>query len=161
MTMGLSSFAEDNRELITWVTKKLTSNFYGEGAFYGDFNRDGSVDVVSGPFITMGQIFQQACLPAGQSIRSRKLFDNFLTFVHDFNDDDWDDILIIGWPGYKKDHEHVWYENPKHKSELWARHAVFEEIDNESPAFGDLLGDHSPELIFISKRSSPVGPLLT
>ncbi len=149
MTMGLSSFAEDNRELITWVTKKLTSNFYGEGAFYGDFNRDGSVDVVSGPFYYHGPKFsnKHAYRPVNQ-YDPENYSDNFLTFVHDFNDDDWDDILIIGWPGYKKDHEHVWYENPKHKSELWARHAVFEEIDNESPAFGDLVGDHSPELIF-------------
>ena len=114
------------------------------------------MDVVSGPFYYHGPKFsnKHAYRPVNQ-YDPENYSDNFLTFVHDFNDDDWDDILIIGWPGYKKDHEHVWYENPKHKNGLWARHDVFEEIDNESPAFGDLVGDHTPELIFHLSVLSP------
>ncbi len=140
-----------DHELVTWETKQLTDKFYGEGAFFGDFNKDGAMDIVSGPFWYEGPEFTDM-----HEYRPAKEYDplgysdNFLTFVEDFNRDGWYDILIVGWPGYKKDHEHVWYQNSK-GSEPWARHEVYKEIDNESPAFGNLVGDATPELIFHSK----------
>ncbi|MEM6470487.1 MAG: VCBS repeat-containing protein [Planctomycetota bacterium] len=147
-----STAAATERELISWDTKKLSSKFFGEGAFYGDFNRDGVIDIVSGPFWYEGPEFEER-----HEYRPAKEFDplnysdNFLTFVHDFNDDGWDDILVIGWPGYKKDHEHVWYENTQGKAAAWPRHNVYKIVDNESPTFGNLVGDESPELIFHSE----------
>jgi len=48
--IGPNTATANEHELITWKTKKLTPHFYSEGAFYGDFNRDGTLDVVSGPF---------------------------------------------------------------------------------------------------------------
>ncbi len=149
---NLPAVAQKDRELITWKTKKLSPHFYGEGAYYGDFNKDGRVDVVSGPFWYQGPDFSKKheYRPAKQ-YKPEGYSDNFLTFVHDFNRDGWDDILIIGWPGYKKDHEHVWYENTKGKGGMWPRHDVFKEVDNESPVLGNLVGDQQPELIFHSK----------
>ncbi|HBE70037.1 MAG TPA: hypothetical protein DDW52_17970, partial [Planctomycetaceae bacterium] len=145
----LSPPSSTARELITWQTKQLSSEFFGEGAFHGDFNRDGHVDVVSGPFWYEGPDFavQHEYRPA-KAYDPHGYSDNFLTFVHDFNADGWDDILIVGWPGYKKDHEHVWYENNQGGDGSWSRHEVFKEVDNESPAFGNLVGDDTPELMF-------------
>ncbi|MEC7450660.1 MAG: VCBS repeat-containing protein [Planctomycetota bacterium] len=147
--MALPTTSASERELITWETKKLSSDFFGEGAYFGDFNNDGVVDVVSGPFWYEGPGYSEKheYRPAKQ-YEPEGYSDNFLTFVHDFNDDDWDDILIIGWPGYREGHEHVWYENPRGQNDTWKRHGVFKEVDNESPAFGDLVGDEKPELIF-------------
>ena len=141
--------AVKKHELISWNTRQLSSDFYGEGAFFGDFNQDGAVDVVSGPFWYQGPGFSKkhGYRPAKQ-YDPEGYSDNFLTFVHDFNSDGWDDILIVGWPGYKEGHEHVWYENPQGKEGAWSRHEVFQEVDNESPAFGNLVGDEKPELIF-------------
>ena len=147
--MALPTTSASERDLITWETKKLSSDFFGEGAYFGDFNKDGVVDVVSGPFWYEGPGYSEKheYRPAKQ-YEPEGYSDNFLTFVHDFNDDDWDDILIIGWPGYREGHEHVWYENPRGQNDTWKRHGVFKEVDNESPAFGDLVGDENPELIF-------------
>ena len=116
LSLVIPSNSEEDRELISWETKKLTADFYGEGAYHGDFNKDGAVDVVSGPYWYEGPDFtkKHEYRPA-KKYDPKQYSDNFLTFVHDFNNDDWDDILIIGWPGYKKDHEHVWYENTKGK----------------------------------------------
>ncbi|MEM9282385.1 MAG: VCBS repeat-containing protein [Verrucomicrobiota bacterium] len=141
--------AEKTQELISWDTKQLSAEFYGEGAYFGDFNRDGAIDVVSGPYWYAGPEFSDAheYRPA-KEYDPLRYSDNFLTFVHDFNKDGWDDILIIGWPGYKEDHEHLWYENPKGKDGAWPRREVFKEVDNESPNFGNLVGDEEPELIF-------------
>ncbi|HAY81836.1 MAG TPA: hypothetical protein DCY79_18690 [Planctomycetaceae bacterium] len=140
---------EKDRELISWNTKQLSATFFGEGAFFGDFNNDGAVDVVSGPFWYQGPEFsKQLAYRRAKPFKPEGYSDNFLTFVHDFNNDGWDDILIIGWPGYREGYEHVWYENPQGKKGNWPRHEVFKEVDNESPAFGNLVGDSNPELIF-------------
>ena len=95
--VSLTAFAEEKPQLITWETKQLSADFYGEGAFHGDFNRDGVVDVVSGPYWYEGPEFsvKHEYRPA-KKYDPLKYSDNFLTFVHDFNKDGWDDILIIG-----------------------------------------------------------------
>ena len=38
----------------------LSRDFYAEGAYFGDFNRDGKMDVVIGPFWFEGPDFQKA-----------------------------------------------------------------------------------------------------
>ena len=38
---------------------KLTDKFYAEGAYYGDFNKDGKMDVVAGPYWYEGPDFQK------------------------------------------------------------------------------------------------------
>ncbi|MEM7010280.1 MAG: hypothetical protein AAF585_02250, partial [Verrucomicrobiota bacterium] len=81
----LPAAAEKDHELISWETKQLSADFYGEGAFYGDFNKDGAIDVVSGPFWYQGPEFDQKheYRPA-KKYDPLKYSDNFLTFVHDF-----------------------------------------------------------------------------
>ena len=38
---------------------QLTDKFYAEGAYYADFNKDGHLDVVAGPFWYEGPDFQK------------------------------------------------------------------------------------------------------
>ena len=89
---------------------RLTDKFYCEGAYYADFNRDGKLDVVSGPYWYAGPDFQKR-----YEVRTPVEFDptnysdNFLTYTGDFNGDEWPDILYVPWPG--KDAS--WYENPR------------------------------------------------
>ena len=137
--------------LVTWKTIKLTGDFHCEGAHFGDFNKDGEKDVVSGPFWYEGPEFKRKhTYRPVKKYEPIKYSDNFLTYVYDFNGDGWDDVFIVGWPGYKKDHEHCWYENPKGGEGHWQKHMAFQMVDNESPTLGDLTGDGKPELIFHS-----------
>jgi hypothetical protein len=73
--------------------------------------------------------------------------DNFLSYVHDFNKDGWDDVLVLGFPGA----ESWWFENPKGVQGAWARHVALDVTDNESPTFLDLTGDGKPEIVCSSK----------
>ncbi len=41
----------------TFKKSVLSDKFYAEGAYYGDFNRDGKLDVVAGPFWYEGPDF--------------------------------------------------------------------------------------------------------
>ena len=129
----------------------LSDQFYSEGAAIGDFNHDGKMDVVIGPFWYEGPDFKAKHLYAAEDFMN-KAYDphgyskNFFAFTHDFNGDGWTDILIVGFPG----EDTSWYENPRGKDEPWKRHVALKVTDNESPTFGDLLGDGHPVLVCMS-----------
>lgn len=133
-----------------WDKRWLSGLFYGEGAAFGDFNKDGKLDVVSGPFIyeapefTMKRTFTDV-----RSHDPLAYSDSFFQYTHDFDQDGWTDILVIGFPGK----ESFWYRNPGKDADPkrnWERHVVLKVVDNESPMFANIVGDESPELVCMS-----------
>jgi HEAT repeat protein len=144
---------------------QITDKFWAEGASFGDFNRDGNMDIVSGPFWYEGPDFKKRheIWPATTSFTRKKsdgseesipgfegalgtkntYSECFLTFTCDFNNDGWPDVLIIGFPGKAA----AWYENPKGAEGPWPRHQVFDEVGDESPGFADVTGDGKPEIL--------------
>jgi HEAT repeat protein len=123
----------------------LFTEFYAEGAYYADLNRDGKMDVIAGPFWFEGPDVQKR-----HEYRPVKAFDpkgysdNFLTYAGDFNGDGWSDILCVPFPGA----EGFWYENPKGADGHWQKHLAYNKIGNESPVWGDVSGGGRPELLF-------------
>ena len=175
LSLALPTFAADFT-VHTWKKIQLSDQFWSEGAAIGDFNHDGKMDVVSGPYWWEGPDFKvrheydnattrksegytapfklgpisKITIPGfeGALGQNNAYSDNFFAFVHDFNKDGWDDILIYGFPGK----EATWYENPKGEkaadgSEHWTKHKVFDVVDNESPQWGDITGDGKPEIV--------------
>jgi len=140
---------------------QITNKFWSEGADIGDFNRDGKMDVASGPFWYAGPDFKKRheYRPAtatfanatGEVIegfqgalgKKNAYSDNFFTFVFDFNGDKWHDILIVGLPNKPA----TLFLNPKGKEGHWPAHQVFDTVDNESPGFMCIDGCGKPELI--------------
>ena len=125
---------------------KLSDQFFSEGAHAADFNKDGTLDFVAGPYWYEGPDFQKRHqIYEGAPVDPKGYSANFVAFTDDFNKDSWPDVLVLGFPGQ----ESSWYENPQGKSEgPWKRHIVTKVTDNESPTYGDLTGDGKPELIF-------------
>lgn len=126
---------------------QLSDQFLCEGSTFGDFNRDGKLDVVAGPYWYAGPDFKQRheIYPAS-AYDPLRYSENFFAFAHDFNRDGWTDILVLGFPGV----DASWYENPGDKGTAWRRKVVFLPVDNESPTFGDLLGTKQPVLLCTS-----------
>ena len=163
-TASLAFAKSENRDR-TFEKVQLTDKFWAEGASFGDFNRDGNMDIVSGPFWYEGPDFKKRheIWPATASFKLKKsdgsedtipgfegalgsknaYSECFLTFTYDFNNDGWPDILVIGFPGKAA----AWYENPKGAEGPWPRHLVFDEVGNESPGFADVTGDGKPEIL--------------
>ncbi len=123
----------------------MSDQFFSEGAAFGDFNHDGVMDVVSGPYWYEGPDFQKRheIYPAGKFDGAHGYSDNFLAFAHDFNGDGWTDVLVIGFPGI----DASWYENPGTRDQPWRRHVAFLPVDNESPTFADIFGTKQPVLL--------------
>lgn len=147
---------------------QLHDQFWSEGANFGDLNRDGINDVVAGPWWWEGPDFKKRheYRPAtttfdlklgpittvkvpgfhGALGTENHYSDNFFAWVIDFNNDGWNDLLIVGFPGQ----DTSWFENPRGADRHWARHKIFDQTDNESPTFTDLTGDGKPELVCIT-----------
>jgi len=128
----------------TWKKIQVTDKFYAEGANVGDFNKDGKMDVVAGPYWIEGPDFTTKHL-----FMEEKAYDpngyskNFFAYTYDVNKDGWTDIIIYGFPG----EDVSWYENPQGKDGLWTRHKVIDRLDNESPQFVDVNGDGIPDVV--------------
>lgn len=132
----------------------ITSDFVAEGCAVADFDRDGHADITAGWNIWYGPDFTRRASfrqpndnPAGPSKTPYNPLtgysDYFLQFAHDFNGDQWDDILVYGLPG---DPAYL-YLNPQNQGGDWAKHTLFDVADNESPGLQDINGDGKPELL--------------
>ncbi|HBJ83221.1 MAG TPA: hypothetical protein DDZ88_04975 [Verrucomicrobiales bacterium] len=130
---------------ITWKRQQLHGDFYSEGAAIGDINGDGKADVVAGPFWWEGPAFEKKHAYYEPKIFSINGYsDNFFAYVHDFDADKRNDILILGFPGK----EARLYLNPgTHDDKPWPMHIVADVVDNESPVFTDITGDGKPEIV--------------
>ena len=130
---------------ISWKRLQLHGDFYSEGAAIGDINGDGKPDVVAGPFWWDGPTFEKKHAYYEPKIFSINGYsDNFFAYVHDFNTDKRNDILILGFPGK----EARLYLNPgTHDDKPWPMHLVADGVDNESPVFTDITGDGKPEIV--------------
>lgn len=126
----------------------LTDKYFCDGINAGDFNRDGHVDVVAGPYWYEGPKFanKPEIYPAKEFPKPPSPTDSLYSFVYDFNQDGWTDVLVVGRVHL---HQAFWYENPQGKPGHWPKHFVHERVQAESPAFGDIDGDGRPEIVCI------------
>jgi len=138
--------AADKYVLDTFDRQRLSDEYYSEGAHAADLNRDGIPDVVYGPYWFEGPSYEKKYEIYPPKPQDREAYaDHFFVWIHDFDDDGWNDVFTVGFPGTPA----FVYQNPgaagfdKH----WRKHPVFDWVSNESPQLTQLVGDPRPELV--------------
>ncbi|MCA9191962.1 MAG: DUF1080 domain-containing protein [Planctomycetales bacterium] len=128
----------------TFTSQQLTDVYYSEGVGVGDINGDNHIDIVYGPYWFAGPGFSakyEIYKPVPQP--TERYADHFFAWVHDFDSNGANDILVVGFPGTPA----YVYENPGRGEGAWRKHEILDWVSNESPQFVDIVGDDRPELV--------------
>ncbi|MDR2430156.1 MAG: VCBS repeat-containing protein [Puniceicoccales bacterium] len=143
LLLALTSTAHTREVRFKKIT--LTNHFHAEGIHYGDFNRDGHLDIVAGPYWYAGPGFtQRHLIHPEQNHDPEQYSDNFITHALDLNNDGWDDVLICPQPGTQA----YWYENPRNTTEPWKKHPGPNDVGNESQQLAPIQKNAPPSLIY-------------
>jgi hypothetical protein len=126
--------------------QRLNEFYYAWSAAAADFNHDGVLDVVAGPYIYFGPDYTKSreILMAHAWNPSREYAnDCMLQYAADMTGDGWPDVICsnLGTPVFL-------YVNPKGESRRWDRYEVIPRIQNEIIDLKDIDGDGKPELIY-------------
>ena len=124
--------------------QRISDFFYGWCAAAADINRDGVLDVISGPFYYLGPTYtERREFTAARTYNpSNQLPQAAINFAYDFTGDGWPDILMA-------DVRPIFlYVNPRGESRRWDRYEVVSQSTMEIFLLKDIDGDGKPEVIF-------------
>ena len=134
---------------------KLTGDFISEGVAVADLNNDGRLDIVAGYYWFEAPAWTRHAMAPSRTFDGRKEYSNsFLNLGMDVNQDGWDDVVIIDYPGKPA----FWFENPKNKPGVCQRHIIADSagIANESPGFIDIDGDGRLDILCGDKAKKQI-----
>jgi Domain of Unknown Function (DUF1080)/FG-GAP-like repeat len=148
---------------------RLTPFYYSFASAAADFDRDGNMDIVSGPFIFLGPDFTKVreFYMALTTNPSTSFSSNWLEFAGDFTGDGWPDVLLASTSGTRL------YVNPKGEPRRWDSYApVVPPAPNvsEVSVMKDIDADGKPDLVYASAGAvrwakpdpaNPTGPWLS
>jgi hypothetical protein len=147
--------------------QRLSDFYYSWGSAAADFNHDGVLDVVSGPYIYYGPGYlksREIYLAQSSNPTTEFATDATMEFSADFTGDGWPDVITVmfgGGPGVQL------YVNPKGEGRRWEKHTVVQTVQSEIAVLRDVDGDGKPELVYSGEGyvryakpnpASPTGP---
>lgn len=123
--------------------QRVSDMFYSWGAAAADFNRDGKMDIVAGPYIYFGPDYTnfREIYPASAYNPSKDFPEVNCEYAFDFTGDGWPDVLT-GPPNA------TLYVNPRGESRRWDKYVVVPGIQSEVTVLRDIDGSGIPALIY-------------
>lgn len=126
-----------------FTVQRINDMFYSWAAAAADFDRDGQMDIVAGPYIYFGPDFTRSreIFPATTLNPSRMFPEINCQYAFDVNGDGWPDILT-GPP------RATLYLNPKGEPRRWDKFVVIPQIQSEVTVLKDIDGSGVPALVY-------------
>jgi hypothetical protein len=128
--------------------QRVNEFFYGWSAAAADFNHDGKMDIVSGPFIYYGPSYRDSTeIYPNEAYNTSTQYPvkDWIERAADFNGDGWPDVLTSG-RGVGAD----LYINPGGEQRRWKHYHVVDSVFGEETIIRDVDGDGKPEFIYTS-----------
>jgi hypothetical protein len=150
--------------------QQLNEFYYSYAAAAGDFNHDGIMDVVSGPYIYFGPDYtksKEIYLAHTFNVSDQYSNSAWMQYAGDFTGDGWDDVLNCNFDG---DRGCQLYVNPRGESRRWDKYNVIPEFSSEIAVLQDVDGDGKPDLVYCGggrvryagpDPANPTGPWIT
>jgi hypothetical protein len=128
--------------------QRLNEHYYAWSQGAADFNRDGVLDVVAGPFIYWGPSYtasREIYLARTVNPSVEYARDCWVQLAHDFTGDGWPDVLTTS---HSAGVGAILYVNPKGESRRWDSYKVVPTIQTEITLLRDVDGDGKLELVY-------------
>ncbi len=127
----------------------LTEFYYSFAVASADFNKDGVLDIVSGPFIYYGPDYKRSdeIYPA-EAFNQASGFssDAWIQSAADFTGDGWPDVISTNYGNLGV----TLFVNPgASQNRRWERYQVVKEVQSEVAVLRDMDGDGKPEIVYM------------
>jgi hypothetical protein len=134
---------------LKFTRKTLHMMNFAEGIAFGDYNKDGKVDVLSGPFWWEGPAFDvkhQLFPPPPNNAYTNMTLGDWADYAYDVDGDGWIDSINVMRPGTPS----YWYKNPGmpavQTDVAWAKKEIGT-LSWEHYAFADMAGKGVPGVV--------------
>jgi hypothetical protein len=143
--------------------QRLSDFYYSWGTAAADFNHDGVLDIISGPYIYYGPDYKTSReIYYALSSNPVTEFNIPMEFAADFTGDGWPDVIVVSYGGTGSNVE--LYVNPRGEKRRWQKFSVGSGVQSEIALVRDIDGDGKPELIYCGgghvryAKPDPVNP---
>lgn len=128
--------------------QKISSFYYSMTAAAADFNHDGNLDIVSGPYIYYGPDYtKRREITLAETTSPSTSFNEFwVEYAADFTGDGWPDVINVS---YGRNGGVSLYVNPKGENRRWDMFKVVSNVQSEIAVLADIDGSGKPAIVFM------------
>lgn len=139
-----------------WPQEQLSANYreqqvsdiyYSWSATVADFDRDGSNDIVSGPYLYFGPDFvksREIFLGIAVNVSTEYPDASMMQYAYDFTGDGWPDVLTVG--AIRQPARLL--VNPQGEARRWDSYPVVPSVRKEIAVLADIDSDGQPEFVY-------------